>query len=201
MSRSVRLVLLSLTLFLILFPLAAVRPGQPPTFKADEPAYFLMALSLVEDGDLLCDIEDVQRAFDHYPYRPVDNLILMSPDGWETIYFGKPYIYSLFAAPAAALFGANGLVMFNMVLLMSMVWMGAWPPVCIWPFISPPTSWAGRPGGGGSGRRSSAPACDPSGPEPLWRFASTTSRCWASWGCRRSGWSPSGTASGRCSVG
>lgn len=125
MSRSVRLVLLSLTLFLILFPLAAVRPGQPPTFKADEPAYFLMALSLVEDGDLLCDIEDVQRAFDHYPYRPVDNLILMSPDGWETIYFGKPYIYSLFAAPAAALFGANGLVMFNMVLLMAMVWMGA----------------------------------------------------------------------------
>ena len=107
MSRSVRLVLLSLTLFLVLFPLAAGRPGQPSTLKADEPAYFLMAMSLIEDGDLRCELKDIQRAFDHYPYLPLNNLILMTTDGWETVFFGKPYIYSLFAVPAAMLFGAN----------------------------------------------------------------------------------------------
>ena len=40
---------------------------------------------------------------------------------WE----GRGYdIYSFFAAPAAALFGVNGLPAFNMLLLMGMVWMG-----------------------------------------------------------------------------
>ena len=125
MSRSVRLVLLSLSLFLVLFPLAAGRPGQPPTLKADEPAYLLMALSLAEDGDLRCETKDVQRAFDNYPYLPLTNLIVMSTDGWETVFFGKPYIYSLFAAPAVALLGINGFAAFNMLLLVAMVWMGA----------------------------------------------------------------------------
>ena len=82
MSRSVRLALLSLTVFLVLSPLAAGRPGQPPTLKAAEPAYFLMALSLVEDGDLEVGPEDIRRGFDNYPYLPLDNLILMTGDGW-----------------------------------------------------------------------------------------------------------------------
>jgi hypothetical protein len=125
MSRSVRLALLSLTLLMALFPLAAGLPGQPPSLKADEPAYLLMALSLAEDGDVLCEPEDIQRGFDHFPYLPIDNLILMTTDGWETVYFGKPYIYSLLAAPFAALLGPNGFVTFNMLLLMAMVWMGA----------------------------------------------------------------------------
>ena len=124
MSRSVRLVLASLGLFLVLFPLTAARPGQPATLNADEPAYFLMALSLVEDGDLRCDLGDVLRAFDLYQYLPLNNLIVMSPDDWETVYFGKPYIYSVLAAPAAALLGVNGFHAFNMLLVVGMIWMG-----------------------------------------------------------------------------
>ncbi len=124
MSRSVRLVLLSLTLFLALFPLAAGRPGQPPTLKADEPAYMLMAMSLVEDGDLRAEEKDIQRAFDEFPYLPVNNLILMTPDNWQTVYFGKPYVYSMFAAPLVGLFGVPGFHSFNLLLLMAMVVMG-----------------------------------------------------------------------------
>ena len=49
----------------------------------------------------------------------------MSDDGWRTMYFGKPYIYSLLAAPWARLFGANGMLAWNMLLLVGMIVMGA----------------------------------------------------------------------------
>ncbi len=123
-GRISRLALLCLTLFLVLFPLAIGKPGLPASFKADEPAYYLMALSLAHDGDLRCEPRDLQRLFRQFPYREAENLILMTDDGWETVYYGKPYAYSLFAAPFAAAFGADGLFAFNLLLVMAMVWMG-----------------------------------------------------------------------------
>ena len=124
MNRSTGLALVCLTLFLVAFPLAVSKPGLPMTLKADEPAYYLMALSLAHDGDLECDTADLARLFDEYPYLATFNLILMTDDGWHTVYFGKPYISSWLAAPFAGLFGANGLVAFNMLLLTGMIWMG-----------------------------------------------------------------------------
>jgi len=124
-QRTAVLGLVSVTLFLLLFPLTLGKPGSPPTLKADESAYYLMALSLAHDRDLRLEVEDVDRVFAEFPYRWVPNLIVMTDDGWKTAYYGKPYIYSLFAAPFAALFGANGLIFFNMALMLGMVWLGA----------------------------------------------------------------------------
>lgn len=124
MGRTTRLVLVCLGLFLVLFPLTLKKPGVPATFKADEPAYYLMALSLVRDADLRVEIRDVNRVSEEFPFAPAQNLLLMSPDRWSTVYYGKPYLYSLFAAPLVALFGANGMVAFNMLLLLGMIWMG-----------------------------------------------------------------------------
>lgn len=125
MRRPTWFALLCLSLLLVIFPLTVVKPGLPMTLKADEPAYYLMALSLVNDFDLQCELQDLGRLFDQYPYLAAFNLILMTDDGWHTVFFGKPYIYSFFAAPFAGLFGANGMVAFNMVLLLGMIWMGA----------------------------------------------------------------------------
>jgi len=124
-TRRARLGLLSVSLFLLALPLTVGKPGLPPTLKSDEPAYFLMAESIVHDGDLVVDTGDLERLFDEFPYRPVHNLILMTDDGWETVLFGKPYLYSLFAAPFAGLAGADGMLLFNMLLLVAMIWMGA----------------------------------------------------------------------------
>lgn len=123
-DRLTPLVLLCLTAFLVLFPLCVGKPGLPLTFKADEPAYYLMALSLARDGDLEHDIVDQRRAINEFPLLPAQNAILMTDDGWRTLYYGKPYLYSLFAAPLTHLFGADGMMAFNMLLLMAMVWMG-----------------------------------------------------------------------------
>jgi len=124
MPSMTRLALACLALFLVVFTLVVGKPGLPMTFKADEPAYYLMAQSLAHDQDLRCDLEDLGRLFDEYPYLATFNLILMTDDGWQTTYFGKPYIYSLLAAPLVLLFGANGMVALNMLLLMAMIWMG-----------------------------------------------------------------------------
>ena len=122
-QRLTPLVLLCLTLFLVLFPLGVGKPGMPLSFKADEPAYYLMALSLIRDGDLQLEVKDQRRAVDEFPHLKARNTILMTDDGWRTIYYGKPYLYSLFAAPLAHWFGADGMMAFNMLLLMAMVWM------------------------------------------------------------------------------
>jgi hypothetical protein len=49
----------------------------------------------------------------------------MTDDGWQTVWFGKPYLISLFAAPAVAVFGADGFLGTNMALLMLSIWLGA----------------------------------------------------------------------------
>ena len=124
MRGTAGLVLGCLSLLLVLYPLAVPTRGLPVTLKGDEPAYYLAALSLARDGDLLCETRDLHRLFDGFPHLPVDNLILMSVDGWQTVHFGKPIIYSVLAAPFAALFESRGMVAFNMALFMGMVWMG-----------------------------------------------------------------------------
>lgn len=92
--------------------------------RSDEPAYYLMALSLAYDGDLRCEVKDIQRLRWEFPYAIVENLILMTDDGWHTVYFGKPFPIALLAAPLARWFGADGIVTTNMVLFLFSIWMG-----------------------------------------------------------------------------
>ena len=124
MSRTVHLALAAVTAFFLLFPLTLGKPGLPPHLKADEAAYYLAAQSLAYDHNLRVEPQDVDRAFREYPFGPINNMIVMTDDGWRTVYFGKPYIYSLLGAPFARLAGANGMLFFNMLLTMAMVWMG-----------------------------------------------------------------------------
>ena len=51
----------AVALFLCLFPLFLAKPGLPLSLKSDEPAYYLMALSLAKDFDLRCETKDIAR--------------------------------------------------------------------------------------------------------------------------------------------
>jgi hypothetical protein len=124
MPRSVTLTLLAVGLFLVLLPLALGKPGLPPALKADEAAYYLMAESLVHDRDLRFGTEDSERLFHDFHFRPARNVILLSDDGWSTARYGKPLIYPLLAAPWVALFGSNGMVSFNALLLVGLLLLG-----------------------------------------------------------------------------
>ena len=126
MDRPVAFGLLCLSVALVIFPAMHHKPGMPATFKADEPAYYLASLSLAKDGDLRCEPKDLARGYREYPYTTIHNLILSTDDGWRTVYFGKPYVFPLLAAPLTAIWGANGMVMFNALLLVAMIWMGTY---------------------------------------------------------------------------
>ena len=124
-SRPTVVTLAALSCFLLTVPLTTSKPGQPPTLKADEPAYYLMALSLARDFDLRYEPADGDRLLEEFPFASTHNLILMTSDGWSSAHYGKPLAYPLFAAPFAALFGANGMVFLNMALFIAMVWLAA----------------------------------------------------------------------------
>jgi len=124
-TSTARLGLAGVSAFLLLFPLTLSRPGVPSHLKADEAAYYGMAQSLAHDGDLRFEQRDVDRFFTEVPYGPVNNLILMSGDGWKTVHYAKPFLYSLFAAPFVRAAGARGMLVFNTALLVAMIWMGA----------------------------------------------------------------------------
>jgi hypothetical protein len=123
MGRPVILALSALSLFLLAFTVVPAQPGLPPHLQAAEPAYYLMAWSLAADRDLRCELEDVARLFREFPLSSTRNLVLMSDDGWQTAYYGKPYLYPLFSAPFVALFGGNGMLFANMLLTLAMLWL------------------------------------------------------------------------------
>jgi hypothetical protein len=107
-------------------------------FQSDEATYHLMAHSLVEDGDLEYRREDLVRAFREFPSGPsgiflkkgvdVQGVRLVAtppflafpgtPDPDPTrLYFGKSFVYPLAAAPFVRLFGTNGFLVVNALLL------------------------------------------------------------------------------------
>ena len=97
----------------------------PPGPLADEAAYVLIAGSLWHDHDLNYDQRDLERAYQIWDQGPY-GLILFTQNGGETMYFGKPYVYSALAVPFYAVFGPQGLVVFNMVLFLAMLFTAWW---------------------------------------------------------------------------
>ncbi len=122
-NQTPRLVFLVLSAFLLLLPYGLVLPGTPGGLKADEAAYYMMAMSLAFDGDAKLEAHDTDRLFDEFSGRRTRNLVVSSPDGWDTIYYGKPHLYSLLAAPFARVAGYRGILQFNMMLFLGLIWM------------------------------------------------------------------------------
>lgn len=107
---------LSATLYKVHFP-----PGP----IADEAAYVMMAQSLWHDRDLAYEGRDLERAYQTWDQGP-NGVILFTRDGGRTMFYGKPFVYSLAALPFYGLLGVQGLVVFNMALFLAMVGGALW---------------------------------------------------------------------------
>lgn len=117
----------ALCLGLVLLGLAATlyKIHFPPGPVADEPAYVMMTQSLWHDHDLTYDTQDLLRAYRLWDQGPY-GVILFTTDGGRTMHYGKPFVYSLAAVPFYAIFGAQGLVIFNMALYLAMAAAAWW---------------------------------------------------------------------------
>ncbi len=126
-------------LFLIAAALAisvdVVRVGYG--IKGDEATYVSMALSVAYDGDLSYERRDLERFWGLYRSGPegvflkrgkslqlrgqstfpfVRTLKRADPRT-DRLYFGKAFVYPVFASPFVRLFGLNGLLLFHVLML------------------------------------------------------------------------------------
>ena len=88
--------------------------------KGDEATYIAMALSAAYDGDLVYESRDIQRFYRIYQSGPSGIFLKRGAgtrDGRHRLYFGKAFIYSVFAAPFVRFAGLNGMLLFHVVLL------------------------------------------------------------------------------------
>lgn len=93
-------------------------------FKSDEATYYMMGLSLARDGDLTYRTKDLVRVWEEFPSGPQGVFLKRgvtlggAPDPDPSRYFyGKSFIYPLFASPFIVLFGSNGFLVLNALAL------------------------------------------------------------------------------------
>lgn len=125
------------------FALVVNLPRATYGFKSDEATYYMMGLSLAYDRDLTYRKDDLTRVWREFPAGPAGVFLKRgqkiggAPDPARNRYFyGKSFIYPLFAAPLILLFGTNGFLLLNticlaLVLMAAYLFLharsGAWP--------------------------------------------------------------------------
>ena len=114
------------------FPRAAIG------IQSDEATYYMMGHSLVEDGDLAYRRGDLVRVWREFPSGPTGLFLKKGvdiveagpmrrppfvwtrtqpdPDGTR-FFYGKSFIYPLFAAPFVRVFGTNGFLVLHAILM------------------------------------------------------------------------------------
>ena len=93
-------------------------------FHSDEATYYLLGHSIAQDFDLEYRREDLLRTFDEYPDGPSGVFLKkgQTRDGQPDpdtgrLYYGKAFVYPLFASPFVKAFGTNGFLLFNALLM------------------------------------------------------------------------------------
>jgi hypothetical protein len=126
-SVQVRPGLIAAAVFLCVYGTLALTVDFPRAalgFKSDEATYYMMAYSLAEDGDLTYTKDDLVRVWREFPTGPAGAFLqkgktlggAVDPNP-NRLYYGKSFIYPLFAAPFVKVFGTNGFLVLHAVLL------------------------------------------------------------------------------------
>jgi hypothetical protein len=111
--------------------------------QSDEATYYMMGHSLAQDGDLAYRREDLVRVWREFPGGPTGLFLKKGRDildagpmrRWpffwtrtqpdpdpSRLFYGKSFIYPVFAAPFVRLFGTNGFLVLHAVLLALVLW-------------------------------------------------------------------------------
>jgi len=112
-------------LFALIFVLAfsmSTRLSKRRGFLSDESTYFSIIQSLAHDGDLEYNRRDIQRIRKNFYTGPLGLFLKKGRDG--RLYYAKSFAYPLIAAPFFRLFGQNGLLLFNGLMILLCLWMG-----------------------------------------------------------------------------
>lgn len=120
MSRSSLLSFFALGLFLVALPAALFKPGLPLALRGDEATWLGLTGSLLHDRDVDFSAVDAERVFSQFPFdAEVDFHLVSSENGRR---YDATLLYPLLAAPFLGLLGSNGLLVFNLLLVMASIW-------------------------------------------------------------------------------
>jgi hypothetical protein len=118
-------------------------PRAAMGIHSDEATYYMMGHSLAKDGDLTYRREDLVRVWREFPGGPSGlflkrgedildaGLMLRPPFFWtrtqpdsdtSRYFYGKSFVYPLFAAPFVAVLGTNGFLVFHALLFALIAW-------------------------------------------------------------------------------
>jgi hypothetical protein len=88
----------------------------------DQAIYFAMTESIAQDFDLQYTRRDLVRYFSYFEAGPQGIFLKKGKDG--KLFYAKPFIYSLFAAPFVKVLGPNGFLVFHLLLLALVLFFG-----------------------------------------------------------------------------
>ena len=112
---------------------------------ADDATYYMLGHSIAEDGDITYRREDLVRVWEEFPSGPTGLFLKRGRDILEAgvmrrppfvwtrtqadpdqsrLFYGKAFIYPLFAAPFVKVFGTNGFLVLHALLLTLVIWCG-----------------------------------------------------------------------------
>jgi hypothetical protein len=119
--------LIAASVFLCVYGTLALTVDFPRAalgFKSDEATYYMMAYSLIDDGDLTYTKDDLVRVWREFPGGPAGVFLKKgttlggaADPNTNRLYYGKSFIYPLCAAPFVKIFGTNGFLVLHALLL------------------------------------------------------------------------------------
>ncbi len=122
-SKTIRNVFLFLLLFIIFFSFSTdLAKSKKGGFFSDESTYFAIMQSLAFDGDLQYTRADIIRIRENFWVGPMGLFLKKGRDG--RLFYAKSFIYPLAAAPFFRLAGNHGILLFNGLMILAVLFMG-----------------------------------------------------------------------------
>jgi len=97
--------------------LTLATPKAERVLYSDQATHVMIAASVWNDVDLKYSLEDLQRFREDYPKETGPCGLLLKQGVSGDLFYAKPYIYGMIAAPFYAVFGLDGFVIFNVICL------------------------------------------------------------------------------------
>ncbi|MBN1355438.1 hypothetical protein JXA40_04100 [bacterium] len=99
-------------------------PAKWGGFIGDSGVYYAMADSLARDSDLLYTRSDLVRITREWPGGPQGVLLAANESRPDLIHYAKPALYPLLTVPLVMLFKTNGMLIFNALCFLGILWVG-----------------------------------------------------------------------------
>jgi tetratricopeptide (TPR) repeat protein len=120
-----QVILIGLLIFLVAISLSVKYQNVVTYLFSDEAVYYMMAQSLAFDRDITYTNADLVRFYEDWRGGPQGVFLTrVVRNGEEKIYYAKPFLYPLFLTPFVYLFGLQGFLVFNSLLLVSTIMLG-----------------------------------------------------------------------------